>query len=1133
MMETVEVTEHRSNPELLPVQIVSSEGGRVEVISKMAPNPGHMTPDMMTATQYINLHRLPEHMNKVIVTDPISGDLIAHHVDLTSASGGEFAPHAHYYDTEELLAHGLTAEEERRIAAEIVAVQLKQGGGTLVTAQDLLNAKTLTSLSTVSMDGQKAVYIQTVEDVDMHNLQQQENAERGAIMKIYPQQQQEMQVLTRTQSQQPLPPLKKVLSSQSMMIRNKYNETPGIMVELHNSHCWNKRALEEGFNQLEIGSQNTGLTINANKTKYMFNSRIDGQENERQLVMGNSIFERVDEFKYLGAMITHRNEVQDNNSCIKAEHHLEDAAATQQVVMTTTSTPTPTTTTLAPPPHPPPLLAPPPHPPPLTTAHTSASLAPPPLASNHHPPSLATTHNSAPLAPSPHPPSLAPPTDESEEEEDDGESARAASRKSLPHKKRFPRKLKATPTSGARVGAQKTYKCSKCGESFSTQHLLTAHRSVHTGAPIKQRSFNCELCQNKQFATQLKFFEHLKGHYEPAAVGEGVTEGGASNLEMPPIQDANTMIADAKNDHVTQQQQQQQQYVEEQPLAAPVKTELLTCLQCGRGFKRQKALAAHHAIAHAPPPPPLLATPSPQPRPLHDNMAADESVHTGAPIKQRSFNCELCQNKQFATQLKFFEHLKGHYEPAAVGEGVTEGGASNLEMPPIQDANTMIADAKNDHVTQQQQQQQQQQYVEEQPLAAPVKTELLTCLQCGRGFKRQKALAAHHAIAHAPPPPPLLATPSPQPRPLHDNMAADEFSEPEDMMEGIRHVVNMPAVDSGDEEHHLDDKIRWRYQLKASSIYRSIPDMGEMDLQDMHTLQAAAQPLAPAVEEGAAKGVASEKGGEKRPPLTCLECNRVFNHRNSLLYHLRSHSGVRPHQCDICGKGFISGSALKVHMRLHSGAKPYKCEHCNRQFRQWGDLKYHVTSLHSDQKQFQCEYCGKDFARKYSLNVHRRIHTGEKNYECEFCGKSFRASSYLKNHRRIHTGEKPHVCDLCGKPFRVRSDMKRHRRTHTKDQAGNEIIVQGGEEDVDDPRVAPHQAHIVEGEDHSPEIILPDQAPHTPLNLNMRQAGTDGEGGELVYTTAAASRSTHSVDSRDGTLYVWIPAPPHSILSDE
>ncbi|XP_039299202.1 uncharacterized protein LOC120355027 [Nilaparvata lugens] len=102
----------------------------------------------------------------------------------------------------------------------------------------------------------------------------------------------------------------------------------------------NKRALEEGFNQLEIGSQNTGLTINANKTKYMFNSRIDGQENERQLVMGNSIFERVDEFKYLGAMITHRNEVQVDikaklsagNRCYYAmKHFLNSRLITRKV----------------------------------------------------------------------------------------------------------------------------------------------------------------------------------------------------------------------------------------------------------------------------------------------------------------------------------------------------------------------------------------------------------------------------------------------------------------------------------------------------------------------------------------------------------------------------------------------------------------------------------------------------------------------------------------------------------------------------------------------------------------------------------------------------------------------------------
>lgn len=164
----------------------------------------------------------------------------------------------------------------------------------------------------------------------------------------------------------------------------------------------------------------------------------------------------------------------------------------------------------------------------------------------------------------------------------------------------------------------------------------------------------------------------------------------------------------------------------------------------------------------------------------------------------------------------------------------------------------------------------------------------------------------------------------------------------------------------------------------------------------------------------------------------CDECDKVFHSKNAFQYHKLSHSGLRPHQCDDCGKGFFTASALKVHSRLHSGIRPYQCKYCDRAFRQWGDMKYHITSIHSDIKQFQCEFCGKDFARRYSLVIHRRIHTGERNYRCEYCEKSFRASSYLRNHVRIHTGEKPHECPHCKKKFRVRSDMKRHILTHSR-----------------------------------------------------------------------------------------------------
>ncbi|XP_011693846.1 PREDICTED: zinc finger protein 271 isoform X2 [Wasmannia auropunctata] len=337
-----------------------------------------------------------------------------------------------------------------------------------------------------------------------------------------------------------------------------------------------------------------------------------------------------------------------------------------------------------------------------------------------------------------------------------------------------------------------------------------------------------------------------------------------------------------------------------------------------------------------------------------ENAAIESTSEAQANV----FKCELCSS-EFSIQLKFFEHLKAHYEPVK--------------------QETRIAQATNTNIS--------------------------------------------------------ISVPETVHRTVLENTVIEEFSEPEDLMEGIRNVVEETGAridDDTDSPLPTANNESTMWTINVTGVTEEVQQRDQQIRPPTISESKSPDEKAKTDIPQTAKKKKSPKTRKSNDELTCPQCNRSFHHKNSLVYHMRSHSGERPHQCDICSKRFFAASALKVHKRLHSGDKPYKCEECGRHFRQWGDLKYHSTSIHSEHKQYQCEYCAKEFARKYSLIVHRRIHTGEKNYRCEFCNKTFRASSYLQNHRRIHTGEKPHPCEMCGKPFRVRSDMKRHMHTHSR-----------------------------------------------------------------------------------------------------
>lgn len=59
----------------------------------------------------------------------------------------------------------------------------------------------------------------------------------------------------------------------------------------------------------------------------------------------------------------------------------------------------------------------------------------------------------------------------------------------------------------------------------------------------------------------------------------------------------------------------------------------------------------------------------------------------------------------------------------------------------------------------------------------------------------------------------------------------------------------------------------------------------------------------------------------------------MFSTSGELTTHSRTHSGVRPYQCDNCTKSFKTVSQLIVHKRVHSGDRPHACDLCTLTFR--------------------------------------------------------------------------------------------------------------------------------------------------------------------------------------------------------
>ena len=85
---------------------------------------------------------------------------------------------------------------------------------------------------------------------------------------------------------------------------------------------------------------------------------------------------------------------------------------------------------------------------------------------------------------------------------------------------------------------------------------------------------------------------------------------------------------------------------------------------------------------------------------------------------------------------------------------------------------------------------------------------------------------------------------------------------------------------------------------------------------------------------------------------SCSQCDKTFNSKSGLAYHMEKDTGKFRLWCYQCQRGFTMRAQYESHMAKHEG-RSFPCEYCPKRFQSKPSLRVHVLKCHSTTEPFQ------------------------------------------------------------------------------------------------------------------------------------------------------------------------------------